>query len=960
MNRPVPIRWYNRIPIARKLYFTVGIMAVLILFELIVLLMAINTLSAIRAYISSEGVWSKAQKNAIYQLRKYARSCDFEDYRAYLRFMRVPQAIRNARQELIKLKSKQLGPVKLKPDLSIVRQGLIAGGSHPDDINTMMRLYSHFQFNPHIKKAFTLWEQADSSFAQLMPVGEDLHSKISSFSFSQQEIFDILSKLDYINDNLIEHENEFSYILGAGSRWFERFILILVVIVVLSVEIIGILFSFSLNKSIHKGLNEINRASRFIAKGDFSTRVLIYSKDEIGELAGSFNRMTNELEQNITARKEAEKKQIEYDAKLRAEEKFRLVLEAAPNALIVVSREGIITLVNKQTEKLFGYTREELIGQPSEILVPARYRNKYPFYRNVYFDNPVSRGMGIGHDFLGVDKNGREFPAEVGLSPIVTDDGIMVLSSIVDITERRKNENALREAKEKAEELSRAKQEFLSIMSHDIRTPLNAVLAITRMMMEENPKKSQLDQLTTLKFSADNLLGLINNVLDFSKIEAGKIQFEKINFNIRYIVTGIINSFSFVASEKQLQLKSTIDKDIPEIITGDPVRLSQILNNLINNAIKFTEAGSISLNVRLISVNNVEVELLFEVIDTGVGIEKSRQEQIFEWFTQAHSYTTRKYGGTGLGLTICKRLVELLGGRIFVESEVKKGTAFRFNLRFLKSAAPAGVNQIEPTHPGKSELKGVKILLVEDNPTNQALTKKTLSKWGASVDCANNGKAAVEKVKSKKYDLVLMDLQMPIMDGFEANEAIRKAGYSFDVLPIIALTAFGLAEDKSKVFEAGMNDYISKPIYPNELYQKIIKSIRNKLTARDEFAVEQSWQDEIVSLKNIIESSKDDPGFIIKYLKLFEKEFSELHFNLSVILKQKDIKSLSKLIHKITPSIQRLENTSLQQQLYQIRELLSDNDSTEKDFENLMEEIKKSCDEAMQNIRKLKNENSGL
>ncbi|HLG35090.1 MAG TPA: ATP-binding protein [Bacteroidia bacterium] len=892
------VKWLRNISIARKLYFTVGIMALLIATELLTLWFALNTLSAIRAYVGGEGLWSKAQKNAIYSLQKYGSTHDFDDYLSFKRYMQVPYGDSKTRLEL----------AKEFPDLRIARQGFLEGRNHPQDIDRMIRLVRHFSHISYIEKALAIWAEADPIINQLVPISERLHKEIITVPVSQERINTILKEIDPINDKLSVLEDDFSFTLGEGSRWLENLILKLLFAVVLTVEICGLLLTISVSRGISKGLNEIIRASRVVATGDFKTRAKTFSTDEIGVLATSFNKMTDDLEQNVIARKEAEKKQIESEIMLHADQKVHLALEAAPNAMIMVDEAGKINLVNTQAEKLFGYNRKDLIGQFIDILVPARFREKYPEYIRTYFANPSPRGMGIGLDFFGVDINGKEFPAEVGLNPITTEEGPMVLASIIDITERRTNERTLKEAKEKAEQSSRAKQEFLSIMSHEIRTPLNAVLGVTQLLMEENPKKSQVEPLNILKFSANNLLSLINNILDFSKIEAGKIQFEKINFNLHHLIHEVIESFALTAKEKSLPVHSFYEKDIPEFIIGDPTRLTQILNNLLHNAIKFTEKGGVSLNVRLQSSSEKEVNLLFEVSDTGVGIPADRQKEIFDAFTQEHSSIHRRYGGSGLGLAISKRLVEMLGGKIDVESETGKGSVFRFDVTFTKGKemVPGEIERI--AHPDNRGLKGIEILLVEDNIPNMTLTKKLISKWGAEVDCAENGLQAVNKIKQKKYDLVLMDLQMPVMDGFEANKEIKRMGFSAQQLPVIALTAFATSDDKSNVLAEGMSDFISKPIDTYELYRKIIKHThlgKSRLADAGDNAAET---EEPVTINRMIESFRDDPEFINDYLNIFEQEFNALPSAVHQILLKRDADALSKLIHKVTPSLMRFAN----------------------------------------------------
>jgi signal transduction histidine kinase/ligand-binding sensor domain-containing protein/CheY-like chemotaxis protein len=378
-------------------------------------------------------------------------------------------------------------------------------------------------------------------------------------------------------------------------------------------------------------------------------------------------------------------------------------------------------------------------------------------------------------------------------------------------------------AKELAEKSAKAKENFLSTMSHEIRTPMNAIIGLTHLLNDENKNKEQEDNLKTLKFSADNLMVIINDILDFSKIDAGKVEFEDVDFNLRELLQGIQHSLSLQAAEKNLTFEFMIDEQIPAVLVGDPVRINQILSNLIINAIKFTKIGGIYTSVILKELHPDKVLLTFSVKDTGIGIRKDKQTIIFESFEQASNDTTRKYGGTGLGLTITKRLLELRNSRINLESEPGVGSHFYFDYSFGISKSSKSL-QSDSSKSKEQSFKNLKILMVEDNTINQAIASKFLNKWGAEITFADNGLIGVEKVKQQQFDLVLMDLQMPEMDGFQATRAIRSIpGEYYQKLPILALTAAAMQEVRQQVEAAGMNDYIAKPFNPNDLYNKIAK-----------------------------------------------------------------------------------------------------------------------------------------
>ena len=410
------------------------------------------------------------------------------------------------------------------------------------------------------------------------------------------------------------------------------------------------------------------------------------------------------------------------------------------------------------------------------------------------------------------ENEAKEMLANLFPTEYYGEQGIIVW--LVDITELKRIEADLRAAKETAEHLGRVKDEFIANISHELRTPMNAVFGILHLLHNTSLSEEQTLYIRTMEESAKHLLQIINDILDFSHIELGKVFIGSEDFDVRHTLTNVSMLLREAAVTKNLLLSQSVDEDVPMLITGDPVRLQQVLVGLADNAVKFTDQGSVEIRVQLESSECETVVLRFSVQDTGIGISPKDQSQLFRPFSQADASGTRKYGGIGLGLAVAKNLVERMGGRIWLESEVQKGSTFFFTATFK-------LPKIETESVIDAEfLRGLPILLAEDNRINQIVAAKMLQDKGLHVDVAPNGLRAVEMVKKKEYALVLMDIQMPEMDGIQATQAIR-SDPKYASLPIIALTANAMEDDQRRCLAAGMNDHIAKPIDPARLYQVI-------------------------------------------------------------------------------------------------------------------------------------------
>lgn len=383
----------------------------------------------------------------------------------------------------------------------------------------------------------------------------------------------------------------------------------------------------------------------------------------------------------------------------------------------------------------------------------------------------------------------------------------------------KEKNNELQIAKDKAEKASKARAEFLSTVSHELRTPLNAINGITHLLLEENPKKSQLNYLTSLKFSGNYLLTFINEILEINRIESNNVQAESINFNLKLLLENIQNSLRELAIQNNNKYIIEIDETIPDHLLGDPTKLSQIFINLINNALKFTINGEVKVIAKLMSIEEETTSIYFKIVDTGIGIPEDKQETVFDSFSQGSIEINRKYGGTGLGLNIVKKLIEILGGQIRLESKVGKGSTFSFGLKFRLGTEMAIDDDKEYD---ESVFINKKVLLIEDNKINQMITKKMLENKQILCEIIDNGEDAIEAVKNNYYDLVLMDVHLPGINGTIATQSIR----TFDThTRIIALTAISLNENREMLLSYGMNDVITKPFDPENFYKVISQNI---------------------------------------------------------------------------------------------------------------------------------------
>ncbi|MFO7977216.1 MAG: ATP-binding protein [Bacteroidales bacterium] len=609
----------------------------------------------------------------------------------------------------------------------------------------------------------------------------------------------------------------------------------------------------------------------------------------------------------------------------------RRLIEASLDPLVTISAEGKITDMNQATIDITGDTREELTGNDffKYFTQPQKAREVYQevFANESVVDSPLTLRNNNGK-LTDVLFNGSVYKDDQGNVL-----GVVIVAR--DVTDQKRRATELKKAKEAAESASKvaekatrvaekaskvaaeaqnkaekaaaiaqdavkAKQQFLSNMSHEIRTPMNAIIGFTKVLLKTELTSKQEEYLNAIKLSGDALVVLIDDILDLAKVGAGKMTFEQIPFKLSKSISAMLHLFETKIQEKNVQLSRVYDHDIPDVLIGDPVRLHQIMLNLISNAVKFTNSGKITVKVELVKEDKKTAVVNFAIIDTGIGIGKDKLPAIFENFQQATSGTSRLYGGTGLGLAIVKQLVESQGGTIHVDSILGHGSTFSFNLTFKKTTSKIELK--EENVEWDSETRKLRILVVEDIPLNQLLMRTVLEDYGFVCEVAGNGRIAIEKLEANEFDIVLMDLQMPEMNGFEATDYIRNILNS--KVPIIALTADVTTVDLAKCTSVGMDDYIAKPLDEKLLYRKIIFHAQKGLTAQPvvESNIIEPEIKKITNLDYLRLRTKSDPALMLEMIALYLKQTPPLIDAMNQGIINRDWEALRSAAHKIIPS----------------------------------------------------------
>lgn len=532
--------------------------------------------------------------------------------------------------------------------------------------------------------------------------------------------------------------------------------------------------------------------------------------------------VSTQYERLEQSRRQAEQRAAELRE---SEERFRTLVDHAPEAIVLLDVDaGRFVDANENALQLFEFSRDELLNRhPADVSPPNQPDGRPSVTASKEKIDAALGGQRVVFDWVHCNSRGVKIPCEVRLARLPAGRKNLVRASITDISARKQTESELSNARDEAEAASKAKSEFLANMSHEIRTPLNGVIGLTELVLDTQLDDSQREYLEMVKASGESLLAIVNDMLDFSKIEAGKLELVPVEFDLRKRLRKAVKPLIARAHEKQLELLLELSRDLPNCVIGDFDRLWQVVVNLVGNAIKFTDDGKIVLTVSVESQSDNQAVVLFTVSDSGIGIPKDRIGNIFDAFEQADNSLTRRHTGTGLGLAISSRLVELLGGRIRVESELGKGSTFEFTTCLqLPHESPDKVRAEVPDSEEPLSVKPLRILLAEDSLVNVKLMIGLLSRWGHQVTVAHNGAEAVALFEQHDFDLVLMDVQMPEIDGFQATRAIRnREAQSDHRVPIIALTAHAMPEDRDKCLASGMDGYVAKPITQAGLYEAI-------------------------------------------------------------------------------------------------------------------------------------------
>lgn len=591
---------------------------------------------------------------------------------------------------------------------------------------------------------------------------------------------------------------------------------------------------------------------------------------------------------------------------------YEAVVEDGSDLIFVVDFEGNIHYYNSSVRQTLGYRGKTLLGKNFFDYLPAstvdelkqRFRQSQ---KRAYTEKVEIQFRCKDRSYKFLEFNAINLRHKEGLNGFILD--------CRDITQRKRDAEEL-------VRLQKAKEQFLANISHEIRTPINGIAGMAGLLSGDSGPEERNTYLNAIKHSAENLKVIINDILDLAAIESGKLRLEKIPFNLHDLLPSVVGMFAYQAKEKKLSLDYAMDPELNRILIGDPVRLNQILINLISNAVKFTHSGDILVRCSTEKMRKTGCVVKVEVKDTGVGVPADKLDTIFESFSQADASVTRKYGGSGLGLTIVKQLVELQLGTIQVISQEHQGSNFivRIPYTFSKSEPlRKPPTSAYDRHTGNARVDETSVLLVEDNDINRLYAKTILQQWSCQVDIAENGLVAIEKIKNNHYDIVLMDVQMPVMDGFEATRAIRLMSTPMRDTPIVALTANATRADIDKCLASGMNDYLPKPFTPDDLFRKMFTDLEvsRKSIAPERQSPAPKTNYDLAYLRSVSDNNQD---FIQEMVQTFVETIPPVLKEMEASVSANDWTKLSRLAHQIKPSFSLLGLEDLRKTVSTIEE----------------------------------------
>ncbi|MBP7542513.1 MAG: PAS domain S-box protein [Ignavibacteriaceae bacterium] len=639
---------------------------------------------------------------------------------------------------------------------------------------------------------------------------------------------------------------------------------------------------------------------------------------------------------------------------------FQTVLETVADGILLLDSTNRIMLINEEVRRIWDYSKGSLIREDFQMLFkegmfdPSNWNGDVDaMYRDI---------LGKSIELTGIRRDGTTFPVEINVSKMEFNQEVFFTVAVEDITLKKRRLSDLEKARNLAEESMKAKEQFLAHISHEIRTPLNAVHGFTHLLLELNPTIEQTQFLKAIKYSTDNLLVIINDILDFSKIEANKLELFIDDFSIQESVKHVIESVRYSADEKGIKLITEFSDEVPYWVRGDQVRIGQILLNLVSNALKFTESGEVKASVKLLSETDDYSTLEISISDTGIGIPEQHIGKIFESFEQVKNRDTRAKVGTGLGLAIVKSLVEIQQGTISVKSKEGEGSVFTVILPFGKSERDElilGSDLFEQQTEIVKDLNGLRVLVVEDNEMNQLVATNILRLWKCNYKVADNGKKALELFEKEDFDIILMDLSMPVMDGFEASKEIRlNFPENKKDIPILAFTASAMVESREKVFAGGMNDYITKPVKPFELQQKI--SNLTSVTVKTDMVPQEEKKDipvvemkenkfRYIRLEYLNELTGGDEELIDEMMKLFLENTPDALENLKNLHDTKNWEEIKKAAHKFKPTLSYMGIKELDGVVPEIEKMALAHDPDNK-IPSLLETLNHYCGETIKEI----------